>query len=67
MVLSQINKSIEYPPAKFVDPEDLDYDAQLYQIELFPELEIIIALGKVKYTFIECEPKPSSPILRQHR
>jgi len=53
MVLSQINKSIEYPPAKFVDPEDLDYDAQLYQIELFPELEIIIALGKVKYTFID--------------
>ena len=53
MVLSQIDKSIEYPAAKFVDSEDLDYDAQLYQIELFPDLEAIIALGKVKYTFID--------------
>uniref|UniRef100_A0A6C0EMN1 NADAR domain-containing protein n=1 Tax=viral metagenome TaxID=1070528 RepID=A0A6C0EMN1_9ZZZZ len=53
MVLSQIDKSIEYPSAKFVDSEDLDYDAQLYQIELFPDLEVIIALGKVKYTFID--------------
>jgi len=53
MVLSQINESIEYPMVKFVDPEDLDYDAQLYQIELFPNLEVIIALGKVKYTFID--------------
>jgi predicted NAD-dependent protein-ADP-ribosyltransferase YbiA (DUF1768 family) len=53
MVLSQIDKSIEYPAAKFVDSEDLDYDAQLYQIELFHDLEVIIALGKVKYTFID--------------
>ena len=53
MVLSQIDKSIEYPAVKFVDSEDLDYDAQLYQIELFPDLEVIIALGKVKYIFID--------------
>jgi len=53
MVLSQIDKSIDYPPVKFVDSEDLDYDAQLYQIELFPDLEVIIALGKVKYVFID--------------
>ena len=53
MVVSQIDKSIEYPPVKFVDSEDLDYDAQLYAIELFPDMETIIALGKVKYTFID--------------
>ena len=53
MVLSQIDKSIEYPAVKFVDSEDLDYDAQLYQLELFPDLEVIIALGKVKYIFID--------------
>jgi predicted NAD-dependent protein-ADP-ribosyltransferase YbiA (DUF1768 family) len=53
MVLSQIDSSIDYPAVKFVDSEDLDYDAQLYQVELFPDLEVIIALGKVKYTFIE--------------
>ena len=47
MVVSQIDKSIEYPPVKFVDSEDLDYDAQLYAIELFPDLETIIALERL--------------------
>ena len=45
MVVSKIDSSIDYPDSKFVDPDDLDYDAQLYQIELFPNLEVVIALG----------------------
>ena len=53
MVISKIDQRIEYASAKFVDPDDLDYDAQLYQIEIFPGLEIIIALGKVKYTHVD--------------
>ncbi len=53
MVVSKIDDTIEYPDSKFVDPDDLDYDAQLYQIELFPNLEVVIALGKVKYTFVD--------------
>jgi len=53
MVVSKIDNSIDYPHSKFVDPDDLDYDAQLYQIELFPNLEVVIALGKVKYTFVD--------------
>jgi len=53
MVLSQIDNSIDYPSVKFIDQEDLDYDAQLYQVELFPGVEVIIALGKVKYNFID--------------
>ena len=53
MVVSKINKSIEYPAIKFVDPEDLNYDAQLYELELFPGLEVIIALGNVKYTYVD--------------
>lgn len=53
MVVSKIDSSIDYPDSKFVDPDDLDYDAQLYQIELFPNLEVVIALGKVKYTFVD--------------
>jgi len=53
MVVSKIDDTIEYPDSKFVDPDDLDYDAQLYQIELFPDLDIVIALGKVKYTFVD--------------
>ena len=42
MVVSKIDDTIEYPDSKFVDPDDLDYDAQLYQIELFPDLDIVI-------------------------
>ena len=53
MVVSKIDDTIEYRDSKFVDPDDLDYDAQLYQIELFPDLDIVIALGKVKYTFVD--------------
>ncbi len=53
MVVSRIDKSIEYPPVKFIDSEDMDYDAQLYELELFPSLEVIIALGNVKYTYID--------------
>ena len=53
MVVSKIDSSIDYPDSKFVDPDDLDYDAQLYQIELFPNLEVVIALGKVKYTYVD--------------
>ena len=53
MVVSKIDGSIDYPDSKFVDPDDLDYDAQLYQIELFSNLEVVIALGKVKYTYVD--------------
>ena len=53
MVVSKIDKSIEYPAVKFVDLEDLNYDAQLYELELFPGLEVIIALGNVKYTYVD--------------
>jgi len=53
MVVSKIDESIDYPDSKFVDPDDLDYDAQLYEIELFPDIDVVIALGKVKYTFVD--------------
>jgi len=53
MVVSKIDNSIDYPDSKFVDPDDLEYDAQLYEIELYPDLDVIIALGQVKYTFVD--------------
>ena len=53
MVVSNIDKSIDFPSVKFVDGEDLDYDAQLYEIPIFSEISVIIALGKVKYTYVD--------------
>ena len=40
MVVSKIDNSIDYPDSKFVDPDDLEYDAQLYEIELYPDLDV---------------------------
>ena len=52
MVVSRIDATIKYPNVKAVDPEDLNFEAQLYEIEIFPDLDVIIALGQVKYTFV---------------
>ena len=52
MVVSRIDATIKYPNIKAVDPEDLNFEAQLYEIEIFPDLDVIIALGQVKYTFV---------------
>ena len=53
MVVSKIDKSIDYPSVKFVDGEDLEYDAQLYEIELLSDITAVIALGQVKYLHID--------------
>lgn len=53
MVISNIDKTIDYPSVKFVDSEDIDYDAQLYEIQLFSYIPVTIALGKVKYIHID--------------
>ena len=53
MVVSKIDKRIDYPSVKFVDKEDLEYDAQLYELELLPDIIAIIALGQVKYLHVD--------------
>ncbi len=50
MVLSKIDKTISYPELKKVDPADIDYESDLYQIEV-NGIPIIIAIGKIKDTF----------------
>lgn len=52
MVQSKIDKTINYPETKELNQEDKDYDADLYEISLFNE-DRVIAVGQVKYTFIE--------------
>ena len=52
MVNSILDRSINYPEIKKIDPEDLNYDATAYEITIFDN-EKIIALGQPKYAFIE--------------
>jgi predicted NAD-dependent protein-ADP-ribosyltransferase YbiA (DUF1768 family) len=53
MVVSKVDARIEYPDIRSVDSEDIDYDAQLYEIEIFSDTDIMIALGKVKYIYVD--------------
>lgn len=52
MVKSVLDKSINYAENKKLDPEDVDFDASLYEISLLRE-NVVIALGQAKYTFID--------------
>tara|TARA_B100001063_G_C16778248_1_gene567850 strand:+ start:6580 stop:8607 length:2028 start_codon:yes stop_codon:yes gene_type:complete len=47
MVASRLESSIEYPEIKKLSENDKGYDATLYQVELYPTLECIIAVGNV--------------------
>ena len=53
MVLSQLDKSIKYPEIKVPDAEDIGFDATLYEIELKPKISGTIALGNVRYTYVD--------------
>jgi len=50
MVFSHLNKTIEYPESREIDPEDIDHDAAIYEIEIYGKSHLV-ALGKPKYTF----------------
>ena len=52
MVLSKLDRSIDYPEERKIDKTDIDYNASLYELDLLG-VSCIIALGKPKYTFIE--------------
>lgn len=50
MVFSHLNKTIEYQESREIDPEDIDHDAAIYEIEIYGQ-SYLVALGKPKYTF----------------
>ena len=52
MVLSKINDEISYKELKTIDENDKGRDVSMYQINLF-KIPIVIALGEIKYTFVE--------------
>ena len=53
MVRSRLDQNIIYDESKDIDKEDYDYDAPQFDIELFPKTEATIALGRVKYIYVD--------------
>lgn len=49
---SILDPAIRYPEIKGIDPDDDDYDAPIYEIELFNYV-INVAVGKAKYAFVD--------------
>ena len=52
MVKSKLDSTVNYPEFKRLDPEDKNYDASQYETNILGK-DVIIALGKSKYTFID--------------
>jgi len=51
MVRSVLNPEIEYEETRTVDKSDLGHDATQFEVELFPNIAAVIALGAIRYTF----------------
>ena len=54
MVRSKLDSTIDYPEIKGLDPDDEDYDAPVYELEI-SGINLHVALGKPKYAFVDNE------------
>ena len=52
MVKSILDNRLEYNETREIDTDDLDFDANLYETKIY-DRDIIFALGKPKYTYID--------------
>ena len=52
MVKSVLDTTVTYSESPKIDPTDLDYDANLYETVIYDN-DVIFALGKPKYTYID--------------
>ena len=52
MVQSRLVSTVNYPQLSAIDDDDVGYDANLYETNI-DGVDIVIALGQIKYAFIE--------------
>jgi predicted NAD-dependent protein-ADP-ribosyltransferase YbiA (DUF1768 family) len=52
MVKSILDSTLDYSESAKIDPTDLEYDASLYETTIYDK-DVIFALGKPKYTYID--------------
>jgi predicted NAD-dependent protein-ADP-ribosyltransferase YbiA (DUF1768 family) len=52
MVKSKLVESINYPELKKINEDDINFDATLYEVPILKR-NVIIGLGKSKYTFVD--------------
>ena len=50
MTQSRIDSSVIYTEIKKLNKDDIDYDAPIYEVEFFPHISNLIALGNVNYS-----------------
>jgi predicted NAD-dependent protein-ADP-ribosyltransferase YbiA (DUF1768 family) len=53
MVKSKLDTTLTYKESRERDPADIDFDANLYETELYDKSNVVFALGPPKYTFID--------------
>lgn len=53
MVNSYLIPTIKYVENKDIEEQDIGFDASQFEIELFPELEAMIAVGKANYKYVD--------------
>ena len=52
MVYSNINSTVFYKESPDIDPEDIHYEALIYDLDIHRK-QILVVLGKAKHTFIQ--------------
>ena len=49
MVSSKLDSTVEYPEIKKLSSVDQGFDASLYEIELYPSIEAVVAIGNINH------------------
>ena len=49
MVASKLDPTVEYPEIKKLSSVDQGFDASLYEVELYPSIDAVLAVGNINH------------------